>query len=148
MLKEDPPELGDMAHPVWTGLDRIIRRCLQKQPEQNFQSAKDLAFALEALSGTTSRTAGNVAITGSAGKPRWPAFVAAAAVLGLTLGAAIAWYLHPGAAPPTFPRPICQPRRTGLPLNGKQCRDVPPRIPARLAWFQLLLRSRLDGTKP
>ncbi|MGD0109042.1 MAG: protein kinase, partial [Rhodopila sp.] len=105
ILKEDPPELGEMDHPVSPGMERIVRRCLEKQPEQRFQSAKDLAFALEALSGTTSRTAANVAIAGSAGKPRWPAFVAGAAVLGLALGAAIAWYLRPAPSPPpTFTR--------------------------------------------
>ena len=57
ILKEDPPELNEMSHPVSPGLERIVRRCLEKQPEQRFQSAKDLAFALDALSGTTSKTA-------------------------------------------------------------------------------------------
>ncbi len=105
ILKDDPPELSEMSHPVSPGLERIVRRCLEKRPEQRFQSAKDLAFALEALSGTTSRTAANAAIAGSAGKPRWPVFVAAAAVLGLALGAVIAWFLRPApAAPPTFTR--------------------------------------------
>ena len=105
ILKEDPPELSEMDHLVSPGLERIVRRCLEKQPEQRFQSAKDLAFALEALSGTTSRTAANVAIASSAGKPRWPVFVAAGAVLGLALGAAIEWRLRPAPAPPpTFTR--------------------------------------------
>ncbi len=63
ILKEEPPELNEMDHPVSPGLERIVRRCLEKQPEQRFQSAKDLAFALEALSGTTSKTAANAAIT-------------------------------------------------------------------------------------
>lgn len=48
ILKEDPPEFDDLAHPVSPGLERIIRRCLEKKPEQRFQSAKDLGFALEA----------------------------------------------------------------------------------------------------
>jgi Tol biopolymer transport system component len=105
ILKDDPPELSEMDYPVSPGLERIVRRCLEKQPEQRFQSAKDLAFALEALSGTTSKSAANVTIAGDAGKTRWPAFVAAAAVVGLALGAAIAWYLRPAPAPPpTFTR--------------------------------------------
>ena len=33
-------------------LDRIVRRCLEKQKAARFQSARDLAFALESLSGT------------------------------------------------------------------------------------------------
>jgi len=108
ILKEDPPELSETAHPVSPGLERIIRRCLEKQPEQRFQSAKDLAFALEALTGTTSRTAAQAAIAvppEKPAKPRWLAFVAAAAVTGLALGVAITWYLRPGPAPPpTFTR--------------------------------------------
>ena len=35
-------------------LERVVRRCLEKQPEQRFQSASDLAFALEALSSVSS----------------------------------------------------------------------------------------------
>src|SRR5215467_12582807 len=54
VLKEDPPELSDPSHQVSPALDRIVRRCLEKNPEQRFQSARDLSFALSALSGTDS----------------------------------------------------------------------------------------------
>ena len=106
ILKEDPPELSELDHPVSPGLERIIRRCLEKQPEQRFQSAKDLAFALEALSGTTSKSVANAAIAASATKSRKPlALTAAVGVLGLLLGSAIAWFLHPRpSAVPTFLR--------------------------------------------
>jgi len=104
ILKDDPPELSEMAHPVSPGLERIVRRCLEKQPEQRFQSAKDLAFALEALTGTTSRTGANAAIVDQPKKRLWVRLVAASA-LGLVLGAALIWFLRPGpAAPPTFTR--------------------------------------------
>jgi Tol biopolymer transport system component len=52
ILKEDPPDLADSAKPVFPALDRTVRRCLEKRPEQRFQSAQDLAFALGTLSGT------------------------------------------------------------------------------------------------
>jgi Tol biopolymer transport system component len=52
VLKEEPPELSDPDHPVSPALERIVRRCLEKNPEQRFQSARDLSFALSALSGT------------------------------------------------------------------------------------------------
>jgi len=52
ILKEDPPELGDTTKVVSPALDRIVRRCLEKRPEQRFQSAQDLAFAMGALSST------------------------------------------------------------------------------------------------
>jgi serine/threonine protein kinase len=50
ILKEDPPELAAVA-------DRLVRRCLEKAPERRFQSASDLAFALEALSSTSQSAA-------------------------------------------------------------------------------------------
>ena len=55
ILKGDPPALPEIA------LDRLVRRCLEKSPEQRFQSASDLGFALEALSGTTTTTIAPVA---------------------------------------------------------------------------------------
>jgi Tol biopolymer transport system component len=51
VLKDDAPEL-DPVRSVSSALERIVRRCLEKNPEQRFQSARDLSFALSALSGT------------------------------------------------------------------------------------------------
>jgi Tol biopolymer transport system component len=56
VLKDDPPELTDPGRLVSPTLERIVRRCLEKNPEQRFQSARDLSFALSALSGTESST--------------------------------------------------------------------------------------------
>ena len=47
ILKEDPPELPASIPPA---LDRLVRRCLNKDPDDRFQSAGDLAFAIENLS--------------------------------------------------------------------------------------------------
>jgi serine/threonine protein kinase len=49
ILKEEPPELSDTGRPVPPGLERIVRHCLEKNPAERFHSARDLAFALEAL---------------------------------------------------------------------------------------------------
>jgi Tol biopolymer transport system component len=99
ILKEDPRELTDLTQPVSPGIERVIRRCLEKQPEQRFQSAKDLAFALEAISGTTtSKTGAQPAIQVRPPAPRW-AVLAAVGALALAAGAAIAWYLRPPASP-------------------------------------------------
>jgi hypothetical protein len=105
ILKEDPPEFSETAHTVSPGLERIVRRCLEKNPEQRFQSAKDLAFALEALSGSTFRTGAHAAVESDRGKnQKSPWLVGAAAVLlGTAFGIAAAWYMRPAApAPPTF----------------------------------------------
>lgn len=61
VLKDDPPDLTDPARPISPAMDRIVRRCLEKNPEQRFQSAKDLSFALGALSGTDTTGAARAA---------------------------------------------------------------------------------------
>jgi len=53
ILKEDPPDLSITNQNISPGLERIVRHCLEKNPEQRFQSARDLAFDLEALSGSS-----------------------------------------------------------------------------------------------
>jgi serine/threonine protein kinase/Tol biopolymer transport system component len=55
ILREDPPEMLSDAEAFPPALGTIVRRCLEKRPEDRFQSAADLAFALRAIvSSTTS----------------------------------------------------------------------------------------------
>jgi serine/threonine protein kinase len=56
ILKDEPPDLDGVTGLIT--LNRIVRRCLEKDPEQRFQSARDLAFALDMLSSTSSASAG------------------------------------------------------------------------------------------
>jgi serine/threonine protein kinase/Tol biopolymer transport system component len=49
ILNEDPQEISSAAPGLSPSMQRIVRRCLEKNPEQRFQSASDLAFALAAL---------------------------------------------------------------------------------------------------
>jgi serine/threonine protein kinase len=53
ILREEPAELSTTNQSISPGLERIVRHCLEKNPEQRFQSARDLAFDLEALSGAS-----------------------------------------------------------------------------------------------
>ena len=53
ILKEDPPELSASGQPLPTSLERIVLHCLEKNPEERFQSARDLAFQIGALSSST-----------------------------------------------------------------------------------------------
>ncbi|MFV2071507.1 MAG: hypothetical protein ACC742_02495, partial [Thermoanaerobaculales bacterium] len=43
ILKQDPP----LVNGGGTSIEKVVRRCLEKRPEDRFQSARDLAFALE-----------------------------------------------------------------------------------------------------
>jgi serine/threonine protein kinase len=64
ILREDPPELSGTNKNVDPGLERVVHRCLEKNREQRFHSASDLAFALESLTGSQSRV-DTAAVTGS-----------------------------------------------------------------------------------
>jgi eukaryotic-like serine/threonine-protein kinase len=54
ILKEEPPDLTETNRTLPVGLERIVRHCLEKNPEERFQSAHDVAFALDALTGVSS----------------------------------------------------------------------------------------------
>jgi serine/threonine-protein kinase len=53
VLKENPPQLVGSGKQVPPDVDRIITHCLEKRPEERFQSVRDLAFALRTISSTT-----------------------------------------------------------------------------------------------
>ena len=57
VLKSEPPEIDAAQLKVPPALDRIVRHCLEKDPADRFQSARDLTFALGALSGSESSLA-------------------------------------------------------------------------------------------
>jgi serine/threonine protein kinase len=63
ILNEDPAGVSQITQTVPPALQRVVYRCLEKNPAQRFQSASDLAFALESLSESGSTGAY------SAGKP-------------------------------------------------------------------------------
>src|SRR5262245_18496530 len=60
ILKEDPPELSETNARAPQGIERLIRRCLEKRPEYRFHSAHDLGYALEALSTSSGARLENV----------------------------------------------------------------------------------------
>ncbi len=50
ILRQDPPDLTALDTTLPPALDRIVRHCLEKDPDDRFQSARDLAFDLESVS--------------------------------------------------------------------------------------------------
>ena len=97
ILKEEPPAISQVASSTPPALQRLVQRCLEKNPERRFQSASDLAFALEALSdsGASAAIAAPTQARATTINLRWAAvIVAALAVAGL-----LAWLNAPGPAP-------------------------------------------------
>ncbi|MBC8646939.1 MAG: serine/threonine-protein kinase, partial [Thermoanaerobaculia bacterium] len=57
ILTKEPPDLSQTNNEVHPGLERIVRHCMEKNREERFDSARDLAFDLEALSGLSTPSA-------------------------------------------------------------------------------------------
>lgn len=49
ILNEDPPDVSESGKPIPAGLSRLLRRCLEKNPEERLQAARDLAFDLRSI---------------------------------------------------------------------------------------------------
>jgi serine/threonine protein kinase len=145
ILHDEPPELSTVVAALPPALERIVDRCLAKDPEARFHSAHDLAFALESLSGASDPTGSGVGLHGR--HRSLPAFLpwslAALAVL-----AALGIALLPRATPAPPPLraelvpPPLTPRALGIALSpdGKALAVVSPATPGgkNLIWVRRL----------
>jgi Tol biopolymer transport system component len=103
ILKEDPPDLSETSPNMFPSLERIVRRCLEKNPSQRFQSISDVGFALEAFSGTSASPVPTMSSSWSWIRSRHRIGWLAAAVLLLgflaTLPFAFAYFRSPTTGP-------------------------------------------------
>jgi eukaryotic-like serine/threonine-protein kinase len=81
IMRDEPPELTESGRNVSPGLDHIVKHCLEKDRENRFQSAKDVAFALSEASAPTTAMSGAHLATPPAGKKRLLLAVGAVVVL-------------------------------------------------------------------
>jgi eukaryotic-like serine/threonine-protein kinase len=95
ILNEEPPQVSQTGQSIPPPLQRIVSRCLEKKPEQRFQHASDLGFALETLSDSGSTAIAAVGQPVSGRRRIWIA-AGAAAVL---IGGLIFWWRQPPAVP-------------------------------------------------
>ena len=115
ILKEDPAD--PLPSDVPPALARIVSRCLEKTRETRFQSARDLAFALEVLSDTAA--AAKLPQPSASGFSRWlrhPVWWAVSVALLLGGAAAVTWNLErrEAASPPRVTRfPLVLPMPEG-----------------------------------
>jgi len=100
ILKEEPAELSTLDSTLAPALERIVRHCLEKRPEERFQSAGDLAFNLEALS----QVSGRAAAKGAAPRLKWRLGWAVAAGLALLVVGYFAGVRSERRPPPKFQR--------------------------------------------
>jgi eukaryotic-like serine/threonine-protein kinase len=96
ILNEEPPAISLLAQNIPSALQRVVHRCLEKKPEARFQSASDLAFALEAVS-----ESGIVSLIGGASPRGWwtrAGWLVVPSIV-LIVIAVMIWWMRPSAAP-------------------------------------------------
>ncbi len=82
ILNEEPLELAGANRQIPPALERVMRHCLEKSPEERFQSARDLAFDLEMLSVPSGSGSTTAAETSARFKSRFrPALAIASLIL-------------------------------------------------------------------
>jgi serine/threonine protein kinase/Tol biopolymer transport system component len=109
ILKEEPPDLSATGRDVSPTLERIVHHCLEKDPAARFQSARDVAFALESLSSVSSSAAGAVAtpaptISAPPSRKSWlvPSLLGVIAVLLVPVALRIVRGNAPPPEPPSY----------------------------------------------
>ena len=139
ILRQDTPELPlDLKVPL--ALERVLRRCLEKEPATRFQNARDLAFALENLPNSSSTTSQSQLPTLSMPSVRrrpvfWWASIGLAAC---TLAGGFLFLSRSNKAQITYSYPVTQelevnearllPGGRGLVMEGRSSRTDPTRI--------------------
>ncbi|MGH9774081.1 MAG: protein kinase domain-containing protein [Candidatus Acidiferrales bacterium] len=100
ILNDEPPELAGEGKKIPAAVERIVRHCLEKNPAERFQSARDVAFDLESLSGISTTSA--AAMAGAPSKriaaSRWLAY-ALGVVAAVSVGVATRLLVTRPAAP-------------------------------------------------
>ncbi len=103
ILGHEPAPLS-LALPITPpSLDRVVRRCLAKSPDERWESARDLADELRWIAQDLGQ--GRPLAAPAPPRPVWRRVlpVAAVAAAGLLAGVAVMWVLRPAAAPARRP---------------------------------------------
>ncbi|MGA7589920.1 MAG: WD40 repeat domain-containing serine/threonine protein kinase [Candidatus Sulfotelmatobacter sp.] len=96
ILKEDPPDLSETNRNVSPALERIVQHCLEKNPEQRFHSASDIAFDLEHLTGVSGTSVRMAAVASAPPRSKMLLPIAGAAALALAM-LGLGWWLGRGS---------------------------------------------------
>jgi serine/threonine protein kinase/Tol biopolymer transport system component len=119
ILTKDPPEITENGAPVSPALERIVRRCLEKDPEVRFQSGRDMAFALETLTDTALSGGRAAAGAPSLRGPSWRRGLAALALI--AVGLVAGWATRRSPSPPLLLRRLTS--DAGLTTNPSLAAD-------------------------
>jgi eukaryotic-like serine/threonine-protein kinase len=148
VLESNPPDLPDTVAPA---VRRIVQRCLEKSPDERFQSARDLAFALNALSDVSVATTGAARLAVGPRRVDWRIAVLAPA-LGAVLiaGVILIVWPRPTPTPQSLKQFVIQPSRAFSGVDLSPDGSVLAYVMRGANANQIFLRpfARLDEPQP
>ena len=143
ILKEDPPDLPVAERHIPPALARIVRRCLEKTPAGRFQSARDLAFALDTLTspaGPMTATAQTDLVSPHGRSVSYAVAGTAAVLIGL-LAAAVAWVATPA---PSADAPVVR-LSLAFPDGGASANPEGPNLDISADGRHVVFAARIAG---
>jgi eukaryotic-like serine/threonine-protein kinase len=127
ILEREPAPISSIKPLTPRSLDHVVRRCLAKDPDDRWQSARDLALELQSISQLDSASAPGTTLARSGSRSRRE--LIAWALAGVALLAVLAlWLLRPkieSLGPPTYSS-ITAPAGTSFQIEGDQ--GAPPTL--------------------
>jgi serine/threonine-protein kinase len=126
ILDHEPAPVSQSAATVPAALDRVIRKCLAKDPDSRWQTARDLASELEWIAETASQPTAQTAAVAPNGRRRRAAIIAASVIAGAAVAGTVAWALtRPMPAPAPSPVRFTVAATGSMPLAaGSPFRDI------------------------
>ncbi len=103
VLREEPADSNLEHAAIPAPYQDIVHHCLEKEPENRFQSSKDLVFALQTVSGSSPVRIASSSAHKRPKSPALPWMVAGLLALGTVLLALAVWLRAP-SAPPSYRR--------------------------------------------
>jgi serine/threonine-protein kinase len=101
ILNRDPDRMEDFRPDIPPGIETVVRRCLEKQPDERFESARDVAFSLQAI--TDIGRSPKVIQQNELRRKKWRRVSAGAAAVTAAVLALVAILYQLWRAPPQLP---------------------------------------------
>ncbi|HEX4824451.1 MAG TPA: protein kinase [Candidatus Polarisedimenticolaceae bacterium] len=129
ILTTEPRAVSELIPASPPAVDRIVKLCLAKDPEERWQSAGDLARELRFIAdgrSTSTTTSGSAPAVVVTRKPRIPVWLASALVVaGAAIAAATGWTLHRPPAQPLIRSSIVLPASAQLDSDNASLKLAP-----------------------